>query len=101
MNGGDEPIYPGSGVTKAQTILMMLIFILRHRLSGEGLSDFLTMQHILFPATLPATKYLFDKCFVSIVLRSTSTVNLAMSTFVRTANWLICVQNANSLSTTP
>lgn len=58
--------YPGSDVTKAETILMILTFVLRHKISGEGLKDFLSLLHILFPSILPATKYLFDKYFLSI-----------------------------------
>lgn len=48
---------------------MLLVFILRHRLSRESLVDLLTLLDILFPGTLPATKFLFDKCFVSIKSR--------------------------------
>nr|XP_055049575.1 uncharacterized protein LOC129435096 [Misgurnus anguillicaudatus] len=66
LEDGDEPIYPGSDVTKAETILMILTFVLRHKISGEGLKDFLSLLHILFPSILPATKYLFDKYFISI-----------------------------------
>ncbi|XP_059367669.1 uncharacterized protein LOC132106067 [Carassius carassius] len=66
LDDGDEPIYPGSDVTKAETILMILTFVLRHKISGEGMKDFLSLLHILFPSILPATKYLFDKYFLSI-----------------------------------
>ncbi|XP_063068759.1 uncharacterized protein LOC134460240 [Engraulis encrasicolus] len=69
LDGSADPIYPGSAVTKGQTILMLLVFILRHRLSRESLVDLLTLLDILFPGTLPATKFLFDKCFVSIEIR--------------------------------
>lgn len=48
---------------------MLLVFILRHRLSRESLVDLLTLLDILFPGTLPATEFLFDKCFVSIKSR--------------------------------
>lgn len=45
---------------------MILTFVLRHKISGENLKDFLSLLHILFPSILSATKYLFDKYFLSI-----------------------------------
>ncbi|MGH0120675.1 UNVERIFIED_CONTAM: hypothetical protein FKN15_035061 [Acipenser sinensis] len=45
---------------------MVMTFILRHRITGEGLKDFLSILNLLFPAIIPATKYLFDKHFIAI-----------------------------------
>ncbi|XP_072170541.1 uncharacterized protein [Diadema setosum] len=50
-------------ITPDQALLMILTFVLRHKLTGEALQDLLTLLNHLLPGLSPATKYLFRKCF--------------------------------------
>ena len=56
-----EPIYPGSNVTKTQSLLIILCFLLRHKLTDVALGDLLLMLNVLLP--IPSSKYKFYKSF--------------------------------------
>lgn len=58
---GAELIYPGSNITKTQSLLLVLSFVLRHGLTGEALKDLLVLLNLLLPNTVPSTKYKFYK----------------------------------------
>ncbi|XP_028416230.1 uncharacterized protein LOC114540149 [Dendronephthya gigantea] len=62
-NNGNDPIYPGSNVTKAQSLLLILCFVLRHKLTDVALGDLLLLLNTFFPNTVPPTKYRFYKSF--------------------------------------
>ena len=54
---GDEPLYPGASITKAQSLLMNAIFFLRNGLKKKTVQDFLTIYNAQFPHMSP-TNYL-------------------------------------------
>ena len=60
---GDEPLYPGASLTKAQSLLMNAIFFLRNGLKKKTVQDFLTIYNAQFPHMSPSTNYLFEKAF--------------------------------------
>nr|XP_033967044.1 uncharacterized protein LOC117467508 isoform X2 [Pseudochaenichthys georgianus] len=58
----EEPLYTGSRLTKAQSFLLILSFVLRHSLTGVALSDLLDLINIHCPEnTVSASKHLFLK----------------------------------------
>ena len=57
------PIYPGSNVTKAQSLLLILCFVLRHKLTDVAIEDLLLVFNTLFPNIVPTSKYKFYKSF--------------------------------------
>jgi hypothetical protein len=61
MEHGDEVIYPRAHVTCAQSILMMVAFLLKHSLSDAALTDLLNMLNLFVPNTFPQSKYKFYK----------------------------------------
>ena len=63
IKDGNDPIYPGSNVTKSQSLLLILCFLLRHKLTDVALEDLLLLFNTFFPDTVPATKYKFYKSF--------------------------------------
>ena len=56
-------LYPGATVTQGQGLLAVMIFALRHHLTGAALSDLLGLMNLLVPNLVPASKYLFKKFF--------------------------------------
>lgn len=42
-DAGDKPIYSGASITVAQSAILILSFALRHNITGECLSDLLTL----------------------------------------------------------
>ena len=58
-----EPIYPGSYVSRSQSLLLILSFLLRHKLTDVALGDLLLMLNALLPNAIPATKYKYYKSF--------------------------------------
>ena len=52
-----EPIYPGSNITKTQSLLLILCFLLRHKLTDVALGDLLLMLNVLVPDTIPGSKF--------------------------------------------
>ena len=61
MSAENEPIYPGASVTKTQSLLLLLCFTIRHKLTGVALGDLLLLLNALLPNIVPATKYRFYK----------------------------------------
>ena len=61
LQGVEETLYPGSNVTKRQSLLLILSFFLRHCLTDAALEDLLLLLNVLLPNTVPATKYKFYK----------------------------------------
>jgi hypothetical protein len=61
----DEPLYDGASVTVAQSLLLIMAFILGNNLSGAAVGNLLRLLAALLPADsrLPKTRYLFDKHF--------------------------------------
>lgn len=59
----DSPLYPGSDVTLAQFIVMILAFSLRHSLSATAIEDHLKLLSILLPANniLPHSLHVFKQ----------------------------------------
>ena len=58
-----NPIYPGSNVTTAQCLLLVLTFYIRHHLTNEALDDLLSLLNVILPNSVPNTKYKFFKEF--------------------------------------
>ncbi|XP_033096046.1 uncharacterized protein LOC117100452 [Anneissia japonica] len=59
----NEPLIPGSDVTKSQSLLLLLAFSLKHCLSKECMKDLLDLLNTFFPGVFPASNYLFFKNF--------------------------------------
>lgn len=62
-DGGDSPVYPGAAITKNQSLLLILSYILRHKLTDVALNDLLLLLNTLFPGIAPTSKYRFYKAF--------------------------------------
>ncbi|XP_077061893.1 uncharacterized protein LOC143714556 [Siphateles boraxobius] len=59
----DDPVYPGAPLTKGQSLLLLMSYVLRHNLTGVALEDLLAMFNEHFPGLVPATSYLFHKAY--------------------------------------
>ncbi|XP_063959922.1 uncharacterized protein LOC135155125 [Lytechinus pictus] len=60
----DEDVELNEGnIDSDQALLMILTYVLRHKLTGEALQDLLTMLNQFVPGLAPVTKYLFSKGF--------------------------------------
>ncbi|KAA0721521.1 hypothetical protein E1301_Tti021234 [Triplophysa tibetana] len=59
----DGPVYPGAPLTKGQSLLLLMSYVLRHNLTGVALQDLLTLFNEHFPGLVPATSYLFHKAY--------------------------------------
>ncbi len=57
----DEPINPGAQVTKGQSVVLFLQYIMKHRLTGDQLKNLCKLFDIHLPNVLPKSKYLFNK----------------------------------------
>ena len=57
------PEHPGTDITKAQSMLMIVSFMMRHNLTDEALKDLLSILDLLFPSMFPTSKYKFYKAF--------------------------------------
>lgn len=55
--------YPGAPLTKGQSVLLLMSYVLRHNITGVALQDLLTMFNEHFPGLVPATSYLFHKSY--------------------------------------
>ncbi|KAL7379236.1 hypothetical protein ABVT39_024702 [Epinephelus coioides] len=60
---GDKPLYPGAPLSKGESLLMLMSYVLRHNLTGEALTHLLEMFNIMFPGLIPSSHYLFHKEF--------------------------------------
>ncbi|XP_058624866.1 uncharacterized protein LOC131536150 isoform X2 [Onychostoma macrolepis] len=59
----DELLYPGAPISRGQSLLLLMSFILRHNLTGTALEDLLKLFNEHFPGSVPATSYLFHKAY--------------------------------------
>ncbi|XP_029912603.1 uncharacterized protein LOC115362701 [Myripristis murdjan] len=59
----EEMMYTGATLTQGQGLLAVMLFALRHHLTGAALSDLLGLINLLIPNLVPASKYLFKKFF--------------------------------------
>ncbi|XP_062841554.1 uncharacterized protein LOC134300980 [Trichomycterus rosablanca] len=64
-DAGDKPLYPGAHLSKGESILMLMSYLLRHNLTGEAFTHLLEMFNIMFPGLIPSSYYLFHKEFGS------------------------------------
>lgn len=60
------PIYPGAPVTKEESNLLIMSFIIRHNLSDVALEDLLELINCHIPRTVNVSKYTFVKQFPNI-----------------------------------
>lgn len=60
---GDDPVYPGAPLTKGQSLLLLMSYILRHNLTAVSLDHLLKIFNEHFPGMVPVTTYLFRKAY--------------------------------------
>ncbi|XP_038148166.1 uncharacterized protein LOC119788091 isoform X2 [Cyprinodon tularosa] len=61
---GDNPLYPGASISKGESILMLMSYVLRHNLTGKAVTHLLEMFNLMFPGLIPPSpSYLFHKEF--------------------------------------
>ncbi len=65
-------MYPGTTVTQGQSLLAIMLFALRHHLTGAALGDLLDLMNLLIHNLVPASRYLFKKFFGDPALSSVS-----------------------------
>ncbi|MEQ2301379.1 hypothetical protein AMECASPLE_035205 [Ameca splendens] len=46
---GDNPLYPGAPVSKGESLLMLMSYVLRNNLTGKALTHLLEMFNLIFP----------------------------------------------------
>ena len=63
VNGGTQLIYEGAELTHNQSLVLLMSFVLKHKLTDQALGDFLTIMNMHLPNVVPQTKYLFYKKF--------------------------------------
>ncbi|XP_076844425.1 uncharacterized protein LOC143489348 [Brachyhypopomus gauderio] len=63
QNSGDEPVYPGAPNTKAQSLLLLMTYVLKHNCTGQALEHLLRMFNAHFPGIVPETQYMFHKTY--------------------------------------
>lgn len=68
MDSGDRPIYSGASISVAESALLILTLALRHNITGECLSDFLSViaLHCLTTNLIHSSIYRFRKYFSSL-----------------------------------
>ena len=61
----EKAVYPNARLTNAASLLLIMIFAVTHKLSGEALKDLLTLinMHCLIPNPLIQSLYKFKKYF--------------------------------------
>ena len=60
----EKPIYPNARITNATSMLLIMIFVITHKLSGEALKDLALIDlHCLIPHALIQSLYNFKKYF--------------------------------------
>ena len=83
QNDVERPLYPGSNVTKGQSLLLLLSFVLRHGLTGLALDDLLSLLNVFLPDTVPATKHKFYK---SIAIEEYEVIKLPQKCLILSGN---------------
>lgn len=68
-NDDDTPLYPGAPVTIKITMILILAFVTRHKLTNEAISDLLYLLNIICPGTSKClhSVYKFKKYFSNLV----------------------------------
>ncbi|XP_034046403.1 protein PFC0760c-like [Thalassophryne amazonica] len=61
LQDGNLPIYPDAPITKSQSLLLIVSYVLRHGLSDSALDDLLSLMNIHCPNSVPTSKYLLYK----------------------------------------
>ncbi|XP_046841889.1 uncharacterized protein LOC124436007 [Xenia sp. Carnegie-2017] len=61
IENGDEEIYPGALITKSQSVLLLVAFLLKNNLTDAALTDLLDILSLILPSTFPSSKYKFYK----------------------------------------
>ena len=61
----DKPLYPGAPVSKEESLLMLMSYVLRNNLTGKALTHLLELFNLMFPGLIPPSHYLFHKEFGS------------------------------------
>ncbi|XP_034049086.1 uncharacterized protein LOC117530302 isoform X2 [Thalassophryne amazonica] len=61
LEDGNLPIYPDAPITKSQSLLLIVSYVLRHGLSDSALDDLLSLMNIHCPNSVPTSKYLLYK----------------------------------------
>ena len=59
----DELLYPGAPLTKGQSLLLLMSYVLRHNLTGIALEHLLKIFNEHFPGLVPESMYLFNKAY--------------------------------------
>lgn len=50
---GDKPLYPGAPVSKGESLLMLMSYVLRNNLTGKALTHLLKLFNLMFPGLIP------------------------------------------------
>nr|XP_043896366.1 uncharacterized protein LOC122778476 isoform X1 [Solea senegalensis] len=58
---GDKPLYPGAPVSKGESLLMLMSYVLWNNLTGKALTHLLELFNLMFPGLVPPSHYLFHK----------------------------------------
>ncbi len=68
MQETSTPVYPGAEITLGVSMLLIISFVTKHNLTGEGLSDLLQLinLHCLKECLLPRTLYKFKQWFADL-----------------------------------
>ena len=56
-------MYPGAPITKAQSLLLLMAYVLRHNLTAVALDHLLQIFNEHFPSLMPTSSYLFHKVY--------------------------------------
>ncbi|XP_051580549.1 uncharacterized protein LOC127456206 [Myxocyprinus asiaticus] len=62
---GDKPLSPSASLSKGESVLMLMSYLLWHNLTSKALTHLLEMFNIIFPGLIPSSHYLFHKEFGS------------------------------------
>ncbi|XP_076851814.1 uncharacterized protein LOC143508558 [Brachyhypopomus gauderio] len=60
---GDDLAYPGAPLTKGQSLLLLMSYVLRHNLTSVALEHLLKIFNEHLPGMAPVTTYLFHKAY--------------------------------------
>ena len=63
LPGGNSAVYDGSTLTKNNLVMLVMAFVLRHKLNAAALQDLLTLVNLIAPGSVPASTYFLDKLF--------------------------------------
>ncbi|KAK7881570.1 hypothetical protein WMY93_029979 [Mugilogobius chulae] len=55
---GDDPAYPGAPLTKGQSLILLMSYVLRHNVTGVALGHLLKIFNEHFPGMVPALEHI-------------------------------------------